>query len=189
MTACGGGSPTDNTTGGSLRPTAVASSVPTAKPTPRYKPADAKGRARNVQPPLRPALSSENSKEGAESFIRYWFWLFNYGVETGDLSKWTKRASPACEFCSSLKKGVAASYRDGGWLVGGGVSLPIVRVTYKPGAAKQPIIVQVAQEVTHYYLADKSVARSPTPENSSTVGIYVSYANGAWSVVDMHPLR
>jgi hypothetical protein len=84
---------------------------------------------------------------------------------------------------------VATSYRDGGWLVGGGVSLPIVRVTYKPGAAKHPVIVQVAQEATHYYRADKSIARSPTRENSSTVGIYVNYVKGSWSVVDMHPLR
>ena len=190
-TGCAEGAPAANSTSptASALQAAVPATVPAAKPTPRYRPADANGRARNVQRPFRPALSTENSKDGAESFIRYWFWLFNYGIETGDLSKWTELASPSCEFCISLKKGVANGYRDGAWLVGGGVSLPIVRVTYKPGAAKQLVIVHVVQEPTYYYRADKSTGHSPTPENSTTVGLYARYANGAWSVIDMHPLR
>lgn len=167
--------------------TPAASSTP--KPTPVYKPADAKGRAQNVPVPVKPALADKNSKEGLEAFSKYWFLLLNYGYETGDVSRWAALAEPSCAFCNNIKTSLAVGYKEGRWQVGGRLSAPSVEARYKSRAVTQQVVAQVIQEVTHYYRADKSVGRSPEPGTNAAVVVLATYTRGHWSVSDMHLIQ
>jgi hypothetical protein len=165
---------------------ATPSATATPKPKPVYKPADAKGRAQNVPVPVKPALADKNTKEGLEAFTKYWFALLNYGYETGDLKAWSALTAASCTFCSNVKTSVAVGYRNGRWQVGGRLSTPSVQSNFKPNSATQQVAVQVIQEVTQYYKADKSVGRSPEPGTNTGVVVIAIHSKGEWSVSDMH---
>jgi hypothetical protein len=176
-------------TSGSGSASATPSATPTPKSTPVYKPADAKGRAQNVPVPVKPAVADKNTKEGLEAFTKYWFALLNYGFETGDLSAWEKLTSGSCEFCNILKKSVAVGYKEGRWQAGGRLSTPSVEPSFKSRAASQQVVVQVIQEETQYYKADKSVGRSPAPGSNTASVVIAKYSGGHWAVSDLHPIR
>ncbi|MBT2521036.1 hypothetical protein J7E80_08580 [Arthrobacter sp. ISL-28] len=124
-----------------------------------------------------------------EEYTKYWFSLLSYGFETGDVAASSKQTSPSCVFCSALKKSIAAGYQKGGWLAGGHLSTPSVQSNFKIGASRQQVVVQVIQEETTYYRADKSVGRSPAPGSNTAAVVLATYAHGKWSISDMHPLR
>jgi len=170
-------------------PSATPSATPTPKSTPVYKPADAKGRAQNVPVPVKPALADKNTKEGLEAFTKYWFALLNYGYETGDLSSWSALTANSCVFCSNVKTSVSVGYRDGRWQVGGRLKTPSVLSNFKPNSTSQQVVVQVIQEVTQYYKADKSVGRNPEPGTNTAVVVIVVHTKGKWGVSDMHLVR
>src|ERR671927_373015 len=138
---------------GSAAATPSASQTPKSKPV--YKPADAKGRAQNVPVPIKPALADKNTKEGLEAFTKYWFALLNYGYETGNVSSWAKLTSSSCEFCNLLKKSIAVGYKEGRWQAGGRLTIPSIEANFKPGGVSQQVLVQVIQEETKFYKADK----------------------------------
>ena len=165
------------------------SATATPKPTPVYKPADAKGRAQNVPVPVKPALADKDSKEGLEAFAKYWYSLLNYGFETGDLTGWIKLTSESCEFCNVLKNSIAVGFKEGRWQMGGRLSTPSVESRYKSGAQSQQVIVQVIQEKTQYYKADKSVGRSPAAGSNTASVVLAKYSSGRWTVSDLHPIR
>ncbi|MFF2317648.1 DUF6318 family protein [Arthrobacter sp. NPDC058097] len=199
LSACsGGGNPQAGPTGtaavspaqsASGSASATPSATPTPKATPVYKPADAKGRAQNVPVPVKPALADKNTKEGLEAFTKYWYALLNYGFETGDSSSWQKLTSGSCEFCNILKKSLAVGYKEGRWQAGGRLSTPSVEPDFEAGAASQQVVVQVIQEATQYYKADKSVGRSPAPGSNTASVVVATYSGGRWAVSDLHPIR
>ena len=168
---------------------ATPSDTPTLRPKPVYKPADAKGRAQNVPVPVKPALADKNTKEGLEAFTKYWYALLNYGFETGNLSSWMKLTSGSCEFCNFLKKSIAVGYKEGRWQVGGRLSAPSIEANFKSGAASQQVLVQVIQEETQFYKADRSVGRTPAAESNTASVVIATYSNGRWAVADLHPVR
>lgn len=165
------------------------SASPTPKPTPVYKPADAKGRAQNVPVPVKPPLADKNSKEGLEAFAKYWYSLLSYGFETGDLAAWSKISSSSCVFCNTLKNSVAVGYKEGRWQVGGRLTTPSVEVRFKPGAASQQVVIQVIQEATHYYKADKTVGRKPASGSNTASVVQAIYSGGKWVISDLHLLQ
>jgi hypothetical protein len=168
---------------------ATPSATPTPKPAPVYKPADAKGRAQNVPVPVKPALADKNTKEGLEAFTKYWFSLLNYGYETGDLTSWSALTANSCAFCSTLKTSVSVGYRDGRWQVGGRLTTPSVQSKFKANSTSQQVVVQVIQEKTQYYKADKSVGRSPADGSNTASVVIAAYSGGHWAVSDLHPIR
>jgi hypothetical protein len=171
---------------GSGSASATPSATPTTKPTPVYKPADAKGRAQNVPVPVKPAVADKNTKEGLEAFTKYWFALLNYGYETGDLTSWSALTANSCTFCSNVKTSVSVGYRDGRWQVGGRLTTPSVQSNFKPNSTSQQVLVQVIQEVTQYYKADRTVGRSAEPGTNTAVVVIAVHTKGKWSVSDMH---
>lgn len=194
LSGCSNGDPQGNPSAVPASTASQSSSVtpsasPTPTPTPVYKPADAKGRAQNVPVPVKPALADKNSKEGLEAFTKYWYSLLSYGFETGDLATWTKISSSSCSFCNTLKNSVAVGYKEGRWQVGGRLTTPSVEARFKPGAASQEVIVQVIQEATHYYKADKTVGRKPASGSNTASVAQVDYIGARWVISDLHLLR
>jgi hypothetical protein len=169
--------------------TPSATPTPTSIPSAMYKPADAQGKAQNVPVPVKPALADENSKAGLEAFVGYWFALLNYGYETGDLSAWEQLTVPGCAFCDNLKSALATGYKSERWQVGGRISTPSIEAKMVEGSSTQQVVVQVTQESIEFYKADGSIGRTPETASSTASVVIASFADGGWSVSDMHLIQ
>ena len=191
LSGCQGGatpssSPTETST--TTAPPASSASVPEASATPSapavYKPADAQGKARNVPVPVMPELAKENSKAGLEAFIGYWYAQLSYVGETGDMSAWLPLISQDCRLCLRLKKSGEDGFVDGRWLAGGKISVPVIEMQWTVDRLKTAK-VQVIQDQIDYYNADGSVGRPRSEASNDAFAFFASFADGAWTVVDL----
>lgn len=200
LTGCQGGSspgsPPSETRSTTASPTLGASSSgaasspsPSTAPSGVYKPADAKGKAQNVPVPVMPELAKENTKEGLEAFIRYWFALLSYAYETGDVSGAKALADDGCVLCSDLFAGVATNYSEGRWLVGGTYQTPIIEVLWRTSATSQSAKAQVLQKEILYMNPDGSYGREPTPATNDAAAIFGVFRNDAWLAIDLGVIR
>ncbi|MFF1829177.1 DUF6318 family protein [Paenarthrobacter sp. NPDC058040] len=186
----GSGTPSGtSTTTASPTSSATASRAPTPAPTAAYKPADAKGKAQNVPVPVMPALAKENTKEGLEAFIRYWYAQQNYAAETGDTKVWTDMTGHDCLACNRILKGLQDSNVNGRWLVGGKITIPAVELIWSDGAAAQQARVQIVQERTDYYNADGTEGRASQTATNSAFGVTTMYDADGWKVTDLGLIR
>ncbi|MGO4490724.1 DUF6318 family protein [Arthrobacter sp. 2YAF22_2] len=187
-TACTG-SQAPATTGPSPespRSSASATTTPTSTPTASYKPADATGRAQNVPIPVLPEAAKAETKEGAIAFAKHWFSLLSYGYETGDVEPLNSVTSSDCEPCAKAKNVIGAWNEDGKWLVGGTLTTPSVSTEFVKGSdATYQVAVQARQRALTYIRKDGSVARSdPAPDDTGNL-LFVSFADGAWRLVNI----
>ncbi|MFF1831909.1 DUF6318 family protein [Paenarthrobacter sp. NPDC058040] len=193
LTGCQGGStpPETSTTTAPPASSAAASRTPTPAPTSSgaYKPADANGKAQNVPVPMMPALAKENSKEGLEAFIRYWFQLLSYAYETGDGHAAKDLSAVECVLCSDLLSAVATNYTDNRWLVGGQYETPVIEVLWQPHGNQQSAKVQVLQQEIVYMNSDGSQGRAPTSATNDGAAFFANFSNGIWTVTNLGVIR
>lgn len=140
LTACGGQSEpaeSSTTSPSSAKPavetsapastseTAGVSSSPTATESEagEYVPASADGPAQNVPKPEMPAAMKEETKEGAEAAIRY-FWEATYFLQqTGESQPLQEVSGKTCKFCEQYKQSMTGLYENDGWMSGDGPSI------------------------------------------------------------------
>lgn len=154
----------------------------TTAPSGVYKPADAKGKAQNVPVPVMPELAKENTKEGLEAFIRYWYAQQNYAIETGDQSIWSVLSTGECLTCKRIEKGIRDSYINGRWTAGGTISTPVIEPLWTEGAKVQQAKVQVIQDQADYFNADGTTGRPSEPSTNSAFGIFAGFGTTGWTV-------
>ncbi|WP_416417842.1 DUF6318 family protein [Paenarthrobacter aromaticivorans] len=174
-------SPTSGATGS---PSPVGPSATTA-PSGVYKPADPKGKAQNVPVPVMPELAKENTKEGLEAFIRYWYAEQNYAIETGDSSGWKRFTAPDCRACNRIQEGIDDSNVHGRWLAGGKITVPVVEPLWTDNAVGQQAKVQVIQERADYFNADGTTGRAFEKATNSAFGLSASFGPDGWTVADL----
>lgn len=150
-----------------------------------YKPADAHGKAQNVPVPVMPELAKENSKEGLEAFIRYWYAQLSYVDETGDMSGWRPLYSDECRLCLALEESGEDGYVDGRWLAGGRITVPAVDVQWTEGSVAQPAKVQIIQEPIDYYNSDGTVGRPRSEASNDAFALFAKHTQSGWTVVDL----
>ncbi|MFW0773824.1 DUF6318 family protein [Paenarthrobacter nitroguajacolicus] len=181
-----GGSPSE-TSSTTASPTSSVS-VPAASTTPPapavYKPADAAGKAQNVPVPVMPELAKENSKEGLEAFIGYWYATYSYATETGDLEPWSQSTDLTTESGVAYKKAIEVNYADGRWLVGGRISIPSIEVLWQNGADSQVAKIQVIQEEILYFDANARVSQQASEASNTAEAVKVTFKSGNWHVID-----
>ncbi|MCW3768853.1 DUF6318 family protein [Paenarthrobacter sp. PAE-2] len=148
-----------------------------------YKPADSKGKAENVPVPVMPELAKENSKEGLEAFIRYWYEVKSYANQTGDVSTLADLSSADCRLCNRMKKASVDSYRNGRWLAGGSFSIPAMEIEWEPGSASHRAKVQVVQDGIAYFNSDGSEGRVKDVATNDVFIVTAEYRT-RWQVVD-----
>ena len=153
-----------------------------------YKPADSNGKAENVPVPVMPELAKENSKEGLEAFIRYWYEVGNYADETGDISGLATLSQNSCNACAYFLKGAQDGNRDGRWLVGGAVRIPALDIEWESGQESQRARVQVVQDAINYYNPDGTEGRPSDPPTNDAFVVTASF-DSAWKVVDTGVIR
>lgn len=193
LTGCQGGStpPETSTTTAPPASSAAAPESPTPAPTSSgaYKPADANGKAQNVPVPVMPALAKENSKEGLEAFIGYWFQLLSYAYETGDTTRVTAVTSADCSFCSSLIDSIRSNTRDGRWMVGGKITVPVSEPLWVQTAPSQQAKVQIVQTSIDYFDSKDTHGQRQSPAINDAAAFVASFEHNAWRVTDMGLLR
>ena len=142
LTACGGGSePAESSSpapaGSSSSPAEATTASPSAESSPTtspsgsvgstaaaessgsggaYVPASAEGPARNVPKPEMPAVMKEETQEGAEAAVEYFWEAAYYLQQTGDSEYQESVSSPTCKFCDLQRTSMEGHYRDGGWM-------------------------------------------------------------------------
>ncbi|WP_284975041.1 DUF6318 family protein [Arthrobacter sp. efr-133-TYG-104] len=184
---CQGGGPPSTSSPTTESPTSSGLASPaSAGPSTAaaYKPADAKGKARNVPVPVMPELAKENSKAGLEAFIRYWYAQLSYVDETGDPSSWSSLISPDCQLCLTLQKAGRDAYTDGRWLVGGKITVPAVETNWTDQSVKTAK-VQIVQDQIDYYNANGSTGRQRSEASNDAFAFFAKFAANGWIVVDL----
>lgn len=106
--------------------------APSSSANADYRAGTQAGPAENVRVPELPDLASAESKSGAVAFGRYWFSVLNYARETGDAAP-LRGASSACAHCLEIADDLTRLYANGGWLVGGKVTIPAISTTFAKG--------------------------------------------------------
>lgn len=80
-----------------------------------YVPASAEGPAQNVPEPEFPTATKENSIEGAQSTLKYFWKAVDYGRLTGDTTHAERVASDDCDLCTDLVTGWRQVYEEESW--------------------------------------------------------------------------
>lgn len=82
-----------------------------------YVPASADGPAQNVPEPKLPAVATENTEEGAEATLKYFWEAIDYARLTGETDQLQLVSSDNCEFCEGFFDDWTAAYETGQWAV------------------------------------------------------------------------
>jgi hypothetical protein len=82
-----------------------------------YIPASEEGPAENVPEPQFPVHAKENTMEGAEASLEYFWQGVDYLRLTGDGTHAEKVSSDGCDLCSDLISGWASVYEGNSWAV------------------------------------------------------------------------
>ncbi|MFB1426856.1 DUF6318 family protein [Micrococcus endophyticus] len=83
-----------------------------------YVPASAEGPARNVPKPEMPAVMKEETQEGAEAAVEYWWAALDYMDQTGDSTAFDDVSARDCQFCAYWSGSTKDVYKNGGWSTG-----------------------------------------------------------------------
>lgn len=180
--------PTESSTTTPPPSSAPAPSSPVTTSVAAYKPADANGKAQNVPVPVMPALARENSKEGLEAFVRYWYALGNYANETGDVTELSTLSAQQCQSCIYFQKAATDGHLNGRWLVGGSVMVPSIQITWNPTETSHQARVQVIQDAISYFNPDGTEGR-PSDPPSNDAFVVVANFHAEWKVVDTGVIR
>lgn len=82
-----------------------------------YIPASADGPAQNVPEPKLPAVATENTEEGAEATLEYFWEAVDYARLTGETAPLALVSHESCEFCDMYIEGWQDRYNNGDWAV------------------------------------------------------------------------
>ncbi|MGW3946876.1 DUF6318 family protein [Micrococcus endophyticus] len=213
LTACGGGSePAESSSpapaGSSSSPAEATTASPSGESSPTtspsgsvgstaaagssgsggaYVPASAEGPAQNVPKPEMPAVMKEETQEGAEAAVEYFWEAMYYAERTGDVEVYRESYSQYCEFCSLTSSSMEQIYDDGGWFTG--TSPRNQSMILRPSASGYIGTLLVDSQSATGYLASGDVAPgSETPAEEKMpwiVELSFDAIRGMWTVDEM----
>ncbi|MDD9207576.1 DUF6318 family protein [Georgenia sp. 10Sc9-8] len=93
------------------------------EPTEASSPDDAVPDRPVMDPPPRPEAMDDDGTAGAEAAAEYFISLYPYVYATGDLTEWRELSDPECVFCTSVIENVEELHDEGGYQVGGEISV------------------------------------------------------------------
>lgn len=190
LTSCNAGG--DPNSGGTTSAPPTQTVSPSASPTPTataaYVPASASGPAQNVPVPVLPEVAKTETKEGLEAFVSYWYSTLSYAYETGDTKPLEGISGPNCVFCTGLRDGVAAAWKDGRWVSGGIIETPRLEPRFTSGAPSY-VTVQVLQKQTEIRKADGSLYQEPSKATNAASQATATFDGGRWVLTDLGLIR
>ncbi|MDQ0679876.1 hypothetical protein QFZ30_003258 [Arthrobacter pascens] len=168
-------------------PSATESATPSPTPTPT--PATETSRALNLIAPKLPEDASSNTKDGLQSFSRYYVELLEYAYSTGEVSKLEGISSPTCSTCSGPIGDIENAYSDGGWVVGGDLEATAVTTSFLPSSTGSFFVnLSIKQGRTAYYSGPGILRKDiPAPTEDAPMQLTAKFLSGAWQVEDFSP--
>jgi hypothetical protein len=140
LAGCGKPAQDPTPTSSSTTPSPTATETgPTPSPTP------------SPTPPAKPATWGSIDAPAAVDAAVYFKDLYNYALETGDLTEWRTLSDPGCGFCTGVAADVDKVYSAGGHYEGGEVTLVETSLVSSSSGI---------YEVQHTYSSSKSVVVS-----------------------------
>ncbi len=136
-----------------------------------------------------PETANEFSKEGLIAFTEYWYATLGYAFETGDPEPMMSVTGPDCATCSQINKPVGEWYGDGGWIVGGQMTVIQSDSSFSetPEGTYQAILM-VRQSKVSYYGADGALLHD-YPQDIAEANILIATHDGnRWQTLTAEPM-
>ncbi|WP_285727760.1 DUF6318 family protein [Psychromicrobium xiongbiense] len=165
-------------------PSASAPSTTTVAAAP-YKPADLNGPAQNVPKPVKPALADEFSEKGLDTFARFWYTAYNFGVETGDTSLAGQMALSECTRCTAILTNTKDWYASGKWIIGTALTVTSTKPSFVQAAnGAYQVLIQYNTAAGKYASAGTAGVDEPGSTARGDV-VNAIYQNGQWRIIDI----
>jgi len=163
---------------GTLPPTSPATSPPPTTSTPTTSP--------TPPAPTLPALATQDSAAGAESFARFWLTALDYAYQTGNTKPF--RALGACRGCIALADGIDQVYKEGGRFEGGRLKIRSSSIDKYVTAAAALVALRYSRTPRKTIRGDGRVFASPGGNN---FGFLVSLrrSTDGWAVAAFPTLK
>lgn len=114
-----------------------------------YVPASADGPAQNVPEPNLPAVATENSEEGAEATVKYFWQAIDFGRLTGKTDQAALVSSEECALCSDLVSGWQEVYEGSSWAaLDGDMEIETMEIVLSPGTNGGEHIAEMRYQMT-----------------------------------------
>ncbi|MDO5745517.1 MAG: DUF6318 family protein, partial [Micrococcaceae bacterium] len=138
--------------------------TPSVKPTPKPVPASSKGPAKNWPVPKMPDAAKEKSENGLKAFVKFYYELVEYTIETNNSKPLRAFTDPACNACFEEFIDTADGNKvAGSWITG--VDLrPTVTKTVIDGKSGVALITITQGEMLTYASDGTQYATFPAVE-------------------------
>lgn len=144
-----------------------------------YVPASADGPAQNVPEPNLPAVATENTEEGAEATLKYFWEAIDYARLTGETDPIALVSHDSCEFCDLYMEGWQDRYENGDWaVVQGSVEIEIHETdTHLDDEQREwtAISFRITQPAAALYVDDEKDVEESVEANSAAWIADLSY--------------
>lgn len=178
----GATTPPGSSSGASSSAPTPAITTPAPTTVAAYQPATAEGPAQNVPVPVLPEKAKEFSKEGLIAFAEYWYSTLGYVFETGDSKPMMAVSVPTCQTCANINGPVSRWYVNGGWIVGGLMTVHSSASTFEKDAdGNHQAVLTIQQSPISYYEADLSLYKSYPPTIARPDIVVATYSDGHWT--------
>ncbi|MGM0929939.1 MAG: DUF6318 family protein [Actinomycetota bacterium] len=184
LSACTGPAGAEPSASPAPAASAPASQIP--DPTSAYRPASEDGPAENVPVPEMPSEASLKSQQGLEAFIPYWFSVFSYAYETGDVSLMASKTTDECRLCQEMVNAIEAGHAGERWIVGGQLQVTDIEDRFvETGDGTYAPIIFVSQAPLTFYESDAAIGEADgIPEPMLWVAT-VKFSDGQWEMADL----
>jgi len=163
---------------GTLPPTSPATSPPPTTSTPTTSP--------TPPAPTLPALATQDSAPGAESFARFWLTALDYAYQTGNTKPF--RALGACRGCIALADGIDKTYSSGGRIEGGKISFGNSEVANFVRASAALVDLTYSSDPRRVIDSMGGVKTSP-PEKNVRLLLTLKRNHKTWAVTKAQPVK
>lgn len=137
--------------------------------------------------PARPAAMDRTDGEGAATAAQYFLSLYDYAMQSGDVSEWETFFFPTCEFCTKSMQGIAEVHAPGASLEGGGISTRLVTAYAQDTLLMgYPFDVEVTQAPAVLQSVDGS--STTVDEKTALYRVEVVHDGTTWRLVEIASL-
>lgn len=149
-------------------------------------PASSEGPAQNVPVPEAPAQLTEESEEGAEAALKYWWELDAYTRNTGDTDPLKAISGEDCTFCINRVNRVIKTYDQGDWWKQKPHEIARVGLTNQGDGTFKGLFEINEGSFTAYY--DTAEAEPVEGEEGQSWGALLKYDGEHWVVRNLSSL-
>ncbi|MDO5645626.1 MAG: DUF6318 family protein [Dermabacter sp.] len=128
------------------------------------------------------AAMGEPTEAGALATTDYLFATYAYMIATGDTSQWRELSAPECEQCTAFSANAEGLHAQGGWIVGGEITLSDQQVSIEGDTASVAATFHEAAATLVDDPTREAVSREPS---SGQFTVNLRFEGGRWLITSM----